>query len=535
MVYRRQLILFLDQKMDNLQLDKLQIAKGSGRDPLKICLDGTRVEVLDTIHSWIHGGRQDSEAQLVLLIIGQAGVGKSAIAHTIAHQYAKIGRLGSAFCFSKERDSAHVFRTIARSLADLDAKYASALSKLITSETAMSESLEIQMTDLLLPAFDNLSLIGPIVLVIDALDECNERNVFVECLVKHHRLFPANIRILVTSRPTEAMKLRKEPWIQVLDLENESTRNVDVLLYVQTRLKPQEPEKTFRGLSSEDVKLIASSSEGLFQYASVVCDEIIAASEWTSTRRESPKQTFTRLVKDSQGGLDSLYTRILENAYPNPHDSDALDAFRDILGWILAAQDRLTHSALVDFGRHQYVADQDNGEGYDRVSLALRPLGALLSGTQDVHAVVYPLHSSVRNFLLDEQRSHRFFVGPETNQHSSLASVLLQLLVAKGSLRFNIANLENSYIRNSQVPDFQRRTEATVSGSLLYACKHWATHLRLSLRDQADFDGLPQISLLLNQKYLFWIEVLGLTRATSSAETALQFLRNWIKFPVSRL
>jgi len=524
--------MLLGNSVDVLMLDRLEITKGAGRNPNKMCLDGTRVSVLERVHTWIHGGGKGANAR-ILLAIGQAGVGKSAIAHTIANEYADMGRLGAAFCFSKDRGAGNLFRTIARNLADIDPVYASVLSSSsISSEMATSTSLEIQMKLLLLVPFQRLSVIGPVVIVLDALDECAERNQLINCLIKNINSLPDNIRILVTSRPTEAHRLREQPWVTVLNLEDEPPSDEDILCYVQNRLKSQmSGPATMHGLQERDVKDIASRSEGLFQYASVVCSEILSSYlyEWPSGERETPKQTFVHLVKDRKGGLDMLYSGLLEKLYPSTMaDSQGLQDFRSVMSWILAAQERLTHKALVEFG---YCLDSSNFDdlgGYSRVSMTLRPLGALLSGTQEGSTVVYPLHSSIRNFLTDKERSGRFYIGSETEQHHSLASISLRLLVTPGRLRFNIAGLESSYLCNKDVSDFKTRVSTAVSAGLSYSCRYWAEHLRLSLTSPAEFERLADIGTLMNEKFLFWLEVLGLLGKTSFAEDACQMLIFWL-------
>jgi len=491
-----------------------------------MCLKGTRVSVLERIHTWIQGGGDGAKARL-LLTIGQAGVGKSAIAHTIANEYFKLGRLGATFCFSRDRGSANLFRTIARNLADIDPVFASELSSLITSDAATSSSLQVQMEDILLAPFKKHPLIGPIVIVLDALDECVDRNPFIDCLIKNIHSFPDNIRLLMTSRPTEARRLRNQPWVKVFDLEVEPPSDEDVLLYVQERLGSYVAESTSQGLKTTDLKDIASHSEGLFQYAAVVCSEIVSSyhRDRRSRKRETPKKTFIRLVKETKGGLDGLYRGILDGLYSGAEtDSEDLRDFQYVMGWILAAQHRLTHDALVEFG---HCLDNFDPDDYDPVSTTLRPLGALLSGTQGGSATVYPLHSSIRNYLTDESRSGRFYIGSETDQHLSLASVCLRLLVAPGRLRFNIAGLESSYLSNEDAPDFEARVSTAVSGGLSYACTYWATHLRLSLKSPAEFQRLTDIGTLMNQKFLFWLEVLALQRKTSVAEDACQMLILW--------
>jgi len=518
----------LEHKFDIAQL---RVTEGAGRDPAKVCLNGTRVDVLSKMRKWIHG-LEGADARL-LLLVGQAGVGKSAITHSIANEYAKLGRLGAMFCFSKDRGSEHFFRTIARNLADMDHLYAAALSASITLDTATSPYPEIQMKDLLLAAFESLSVLGPIVIVIDALDECSDPDPIVDCLNQNIHSFPPNIRIVMSSRPSEAQGLMEYDWVKVYDLEKESARDEDIFLYVQEQLQGARPRKKASGLKAEDLMSIVSASEGLFQYASTLCKEIVSAVKHRNRTRESPMQTFNRLVKDGKGGLDALYTSILENLYGEPngednsiHGQDALQVFRQVVGWILVAQHRLSHSSLVDFGRAIYVSNPEE-DGYDAVSNVLQPLGALFSGTQSPSATVYPLHSSIRNFLLDSKRSKRFCVGSGADQHASMASVSFRLMVS--TLRFNIANLESSYVLNEDVPDFNQRVLSSVPRSLLYASTHWGTHLSLSTCSSVQFEGISDIVTLYNEKILFWLEVLGLERTVMSAETTSQFLLQWLQ------
>ena len=493
-------------------------------------MTGTRISVLERVHTWIQRGGDGADAR-VLLTIGQAGVGKSAIAHTIADEYAKAGCLGATFCFSKDSGTANLFRTIARNLADIDPVYASALSSLITTETATSTSLQVQMEDLLLPPFKRHSLIGPVVIVLDAFDECvdSDRNRFIECLIGNIKSLPDKIRIIMTSRPAEAQRLRKQEWVAVLNLEDEPPSDQDILLYVQHELKARMSGPTTpQGLKERDLKEIASHSEGLFQYASVVCNEILSSDrrERRSRRRESPKNTFIRLVKESKGGLDGLYNGILDGLYPRADtDPEDLEDFRSVMRWILAAQPRLTHDALVEFG---HFLDRSNSDDYDLVSTTLLPLGALLSGTQDGSATVYPLHSSIRNYLTDVKRSGRFYIGSETEHHRSLVSISLRLLVAPGSLRFNSVGLETSYLENYKVHDFETRVSSAVSASLSYACAYWATHFRHLLDAPSEFDVLEDIGTLINQKFLFWLEVLALQKKVANAEEACQILTVWL-------
>ena len=98
---------------------------------------GTRVAFLDFINDWVNNPA--SERGLVLF--GQAGTGKSSIAHEIARLFDKMHRLTSSFIFSKreqsERKAYHLFTTLARDLADRYLSFKIALGKVVKDNTAL--------------------------------------------------------------------------------------------------------------------------------------------------------------------------------------------------------------------------------------------------------------------------------------------------------------------------------------------------------------------------------------------------------------
>jgi hypothetical protein len=485
-------------------------------------LNGTRVAVLDQIRAWIEEPSKQGKARMFLLT-GQAGLGKSAIVHSISHEYEKIKCLGAAFCFSKDRGATNFFRTIARNLADLDPTYAACLCETMTVDMESTTSMSRQLNDLFLLPFKTAQCTrGPILIVIDALDECNDkdRTELIHLLENGIYFLPANICILVTSRPNEAQPLVNHDWVKTYDLSTESATYGDVLLFVQHKLQ---------GFMQSEHELVASSAESVFQYASVVCSEICSA-YFLGNTYESPREIFARLVtrKGASTGLDGLYTLILTNAYKKfENNPEALIDFRRVMGRILVAQQRLTKAALMDFDCYKddgiTVALEDN---YDSVSKTLNPLGALLSGTQHSRGIVYPLHSSFRDFLLDSSRSGEFCIESELDHHLSMAKSSLRLMHHK--LCFNIVSLENSYIPNSRIPDLEERVQSAISRSLSYACVHWATHLCLSTCDTANFDDFNLIIELFNTKFLFWLEVLGLEQQIASTEKSCENLEKWL-------
>ncbi|KAG6824398.1 hypothetical protein H0H92_006972, partial [Tricholoma furcatifolium] len=72
----------------DIVLSKLHVAKDGGAVGSKVCLEGTRIALLQRIYDWA----LNSLDERVLLLYGGAGKGKSAIAHTVAKRLESSGR-----------------------------------------------------------------------------------------------------------------------------------------------------------------------------------------------------------------------------------------------------------------------------------------------------------------------------------------------------------------------------------------------------------------------------------------------------------
>ncbi len=142
--------------------------------PEKGCLPGTRTAFLDFIVSWVNS--PGSERSLVLF--GQAGTGKSSIAHEIARRFDEMHRLTTSFIFLRKEQSKHeayhFFTTLAHDLSDRYPSFKAALGSIVKGNS----SLRLRTRDyptlfeaLVLKPLEGLHIVGPILVVIDALDE----------------------------------------------------------------------------------------------------------------------------------------------------------------------------------------------------------------------------------------------------------------------------------------------------------------------------------------------------------------------------
>ena len=93
-------------------------------------------------------------------------------------------------------------------------------------------------------------------------------------------------------------------------------------------------------------------------------------------------------------------------------------------------------------------------------------------------------------------------------------------------LQQNILSLPN-YSLNSDIKDLEARIKDHISIALQYACQSWHNHLAMV---KGDFLGIiPHIQHFLEKKFLSWLEVLSVLKATRGAVVALERLMSWLQ------
>ncbi|KIJ52917.1 hypothetical protein M422DRAFT_156070 [Sphaerobolus stellatus SS14] len=175
----------------------------------KGCIQGTRVKVLDVIAQWAF--KEDLDSRICLLL-GPAGAGKSAIAHSVARIFDGLGRLGSSFFFVRGDTSRHLqlyLPTLARDLAHQDPHIKKSLGCVIENPSLRkTDDLGDQFDHFITQTVQGCSVIGPILIVIDALDECGDgkpQKEFFKLLTNPETMkkLPSNFRIFVASHPDQ--------------------------------------------------------------------------------------------------------------------------------------------------------------------------------------------------------------------------------------------------------------------------------------------------------------------------------------------
>ena len=504
-------------------LGQLAYAGGAGLDTTKLCLEGTRVDILADIIDWIN--KSEPNTPRVLWLHGQAGTGKSAIAHTIANWFKSLGALGSCFCFARdqqaERRHEKMFTTIAHDLADRDPTFKRIVAEVIPNDKALSTTRDVkqQWQKFILEPISKAaaSMVERVVIVIDALDEtgvdASRKHILSVLASTQVAQLPSSFRVLITSRPlpdiTEA--LQDIPHITCKSMNDISIANAehDIRLYVSDQLG-----RLMDRFSTEEISCLVRLADGLFEWARLAC-EFIKSHKAGFSAMERYEDLISISPGESKGLLDEMYLTILRDIVESK--PKALARFRSVMRQIVWTQEPLPLVSLNAMRRN--FPDIDVSD----VTAILNPMGALLSGIADVSTPVRALHASFYDFLTNPARSMEFAIEMEDIHHQLAWSCVR---VMQTGLCFNICQLETSYLPNSEVTDLDWRIHEYIPAHLSYACRLWAIHIQ---ETQFVRSFAEEMEVLLKDKLLFWIEALSLLKVLNVVPSHLATIASWLE------
>jgi len=500
-----------------MKLRELLYGEGTEFDRNKRCLPRTRLKFLDAIVQWINN--PDPSSPKVLALFGQAGTGKSSIAHEIAHQYNCINRLITSFFFLRGnppgREPYRFFTTLARDLCRICPAFKAALGRIINDkpELAHARNYTTLMESLLRDPIKNLCFVGPIVVVVEALDENEDATrkrsyaggnsiPFHTALLQCVSGLPSNFRILITSRPErglldafpESLPVR---YMYMDDQQLAREVDNDIFIYMETEL-------CRTGVDEGDLQELVKKAEGLFQWASVACDYIAHPPDGLNSklciqRVLNPSTNTTRALNP----LDALYTTVLERF--DMSDPEVRDNFRFGMRQILGSFEPLSVDALNMMNQFHSSTDDHRD-----ISDTMKGLGSLLSHVSPSESAfpVAPLHTSFRDFLADKTRSGDFYVNVD-NVHVEFALATLRTMQAE---------LHNN-------ADLKKYLEDNITSALSYSCRFWADHLTHILEFDLVFETLQ---VFIKERFAFWLDVVKVRGEAAVARTALLSLQRWL-------
>ena len=494
------------------------------------CLKGTREAVLESIESW----SKDFDVSPVYWLNGLAGTGKSTIAQTIAERVFADGRLGASFFCSrdfKDRSDLHyIFPTLAFQLAQKHPEFRSILVRLLRSNPdIVNESLYYQMETLIVEPLSSLTI--PMVIVIDALDECMDEDPQSAILSVMGRLVEGipNVKFLITGRPEPRIQsgfrlglLRPLTDIFVLHEVEPSVINTDIRLFLEHGLSEIAKRRGVENgwPTDEHLDLLCKRADGLFVYA-------VATLKFLDHKFGRPTKQLDIIIRapgntihEGQAKLrprttlDSLYLTSFQNTFDGMGVEDD-ENVRSIVGTVVLAINPLPPSAIAT------LVNLEKQEVMDLVQM----IQSLLKLSEDPDSIVLPFHKSFPDFIADPHRcpDKRFYISPSAG-HLQLAMNCLNLM--DSSLEQNLLSLPN-YALNSEIEDLKTRIKDHISIALRYACQSWYNHLTEVREDITAIVSI--VRNFLQVGFLAWLEVLSVIGAARDAVIGLEKLTLWLR------
>jgi hypothetical protein len=452
-----------------------------------------------------------------------AGTGKSTVARTVAREYHAQNQLGASFFFSRgENDLSNVgkfFTTIAVQLAQksptLRSRICEAAAKNGDIATrVLSEQWELLvLRPLILTNVDPLQL--PLLLIIDALDECeDERDVkeILRLLAAPGSLSTIQLRVLVTSRPEIPIRLGFHEMAGILHrdlvLHNVPREIIDhdITIYFHDELKDIE-------LSEQTIRRLTEKASGLFIWAATACRFINQGKRVANTRLALILEG-SNSKRNPEKELDNIYISILLNSISGDYDEEEkvelFELFRKIVGAIMILFDPLSADALAGLlNKAKSAVDQTLGD-----------LHSVLKIPESLTRPIRLLHPSFRDFLLDKHRcqDQQFWVE-EKEAHRMLAMSCLRLM--SEHLKRDICGLHSPGALATEVHGDQ--ITKCLPKELQYACRYWVEHLRQS---EARLGHSVQVRQFLQKHFLHWLEALALMGKISDGAVMLSALES---------
>jgi hypothetical protein len=255
------------------------------------CTENTRTAVLETIREW----SMDTTQPKIYWMNGMAGTGKTTIAYSLSIILTSLGILGATFFCSRLVDECtkveRIFPTIAYNLARNYPSLASAILDVLKNDPdAAKRTLNQQFTELLVkPTRVAAEILArkPIIVVVDALDECaNQTEVQNFLSILFRRSTELSFKIFITSRPEQVVRVgfnRQNPENYPKFILHDIDRNLvnaDIKLYLVERLVEMVDGRSDFQDSGDDwppdekLDILTHQSNGLFIFAKTVCDYI---------------------------------------------------------------------------------------------------------------------------------------------------------------------------------------------------------------------------------------------------------------------
>lgn len=499
--------------LDSARFSAYRIPDGLSDEFEGMCHPETRIDLLREIMHWA----TSPGAKPIFWLNGMAGTGKSTISRTLANILDERGDLGASFFFkrgeSDQSNAKRLFTTVARQVMEKIPQMIPFISK-AAREGISDSGIDRQFKHLLQDPFDNMARenekLHPLVVVIDALDECDYSQDIISVLEQltkaaQHPEIP--LRFFLTSRPDlpsqvgfDELESVDRQGVILQDIPQDMIKN-DLSKVLSTRLakigSAQRLGENWPGESK--IQELVEISVPLFIFAATIC-------RFIGSSLNDPRDLLDSFLCDaatlSNDGMDKVYLPVLRQPFrhlPNSLKMKGMQGFHNIIGAIILLAAPLSPKALA------HLTDTNTADVY-RHLMSFRSVLSFSDNDDDVPIRV--LHLSFRDFLMSADSPRDFHVEKE-KVHGKLAA---RCLFVMRSLTKNICGLPNPGTERIDIePEILQQK---VSSQLQYACRYWLHHVG-NCEDLTAFE--LDILAFLQQHLLHWLEamsIIGFLRET---------------------
>ena len=337
----------------------------------------------------------------------------------------------------------------------------------------------------------------PIYCVIDALDECEDRDELlsriqqISSIPKTRFARRTYVKLLVTSRP-EVNARRILPTLVCVDLKATSE---DIETFVREKVRTL-PANFDDKLRKEAAKLMLSKAEQTFLWVSIVVKKLERLSlPSVADLRDTVKQSSTDLV--------TLYSGIAEKIKEGP------PKVQKLVAWVVYGRRPLTLQELEAALATQMDSTTKEGTEEHRFDLtreALKSAAGII--LEIVHNTVHVIHQSAKDFVLESLVGASCFNGLDPDSY--LSKVCLTYLTFEDFQKGPCGSKEGLDQRKKEYPFLE------------YAARKWHIHFDDTGEFNKDETILHLIGKLIRPKskiLLAWGEVAGIRNLETADDT----------------
>ncbi|THH29889.1 hypothetical protein EUX98_g4299 [Antrodiella citrinella] len=423
------------------------------------CLPNTHNKPLDIVFDWLAAL---TPGERLLWLHGARGCGKTTMAATLSDFIRGQNRLGASIFFSVDTPAASspafVIQSIATQLSAFDPRIGAEVTRVLQGDAnIINAPLSVQLTALIinpLSTMEFLDLEGPIIVILDGLDQCgtaDTRRGLLSTLKNHISHLPRCLHIIVTSRMDHEIQdaltgavVREMPYANP-DLQKFCKHKLEKIRAKAHPYLNHILPGDLTPMASRLTKLAAKS----FMLAAAVCEFISSARD--------PATCITSIMPLPDEGLDDPLDRLFMLAMKDIGHWGGFDPkiFRCVFSAVLSAEDPLTTNSI----------DSLFSLGTSAMSMIVRFRWTLLSWhTGDM----IRMHPSFREYITDSSRCPTWFIHP-SDYRGELAVKCLDHIHAQ--LHFDL-------VRALPVRSTVTNIRAWASETLQHACLYWVDYLQ---------------------------------------------------------